>query len=354
MNQYFQIGYAGSTLKKCFDDEQEEYRVYDKTLTDFFWDATVRYGLTRDDELFQILGHNDYTYTQDGTAYSHTSPVYMPIEEYDDFINDPMLYLTNVFLPRKYPALREEYPRNKEVLAKTCRRFYEYIQRLGRRNSHPKEVLSMPHLYGPGTVPGVDCILSFLRGFTGLSDMRRCPDKLLDAANAYFEKVHFPGIKNIKDASGIPFSFSASLFTPYMTRKQFEKFMWPHYQQLFTTYAEKNGKIYLVMEGNWNHVYDLLNELPKASIIALVEKDDIIETKKTIGNRQSVSGGISLADLKFKSAQECIDNVKRVFDSCAPGGGFLFTQNAPGIQLSDINPENLKAVNEFARDYGKY
>ena len=44
----------------------------------------------------------------------------------------------------------------------------------------------------------------------------------------------------------------------------------------------------------------------------------------------------------------------KVYDECAPGGGFIFTTDKSLLSTDDCNPENLKAVNAFAHAYGRY
>jgi hypothetical protein len=39
--------------------------------------------------------------------------------------------------------------------------------------------------------------------------------------------------------------------------------------------------------------------------------------------------------------EECVDFVKRCFDTFAPGGGFIFMQNKPLLCATDAKTENL-------------
>ncbi len=354
MTQSYSIGYANTTLSKCLANEDEEYKAYDKTFTDFIWDGTLRYGLTRNMDFYDMLGCNIYFESVDGTVLEHRDLHFMEDCEYQNVINDLMGYIISTFLPRKYPAFRQPYPESKKLLAEACENNYKYSLRHQRRLAHIKNELALPLLQGPSIIPGIDYLLSYLRGFAGISDLRRRPEEVMEAIDVLLEKILLPIISGIEDASGIPFAFAPALFTPFLTRKQFEKFIWPHYKIMLTEYAKRGGKTFLMMEGNWNHVYDLLNDLPKGCVLAHIEKDCIFDTKKTIGKNHTVVGGIDIHDLRYESKQTCIDKVKKVIDSCAPGGGYIFTQNQTVIMESDVNPENLKAVNEFVYEYGKY
>ena len=108
------------------------------------------------------------------------------------------------------------------------------------------------------------------------------------------------------------------------------------------------------MEGVWTQHYDLFEDLPKGVYIAALEGDDIIEFKKRFGDKIAVAGGIKQGMLKYSSVEECNEYVKKVFDACAPGGGFIFTLDKAIVDSSDVNAETMRAVNEFAHEYGKY
>ena len=64
--------------------------------------------------------------------------------------------------------------------------------------------------------------------------------------------------------------------------------------------------------------------------------------------------GRAHADLYYGTKEECLDLAKGLIDDLAPGGGYIFSTNRAMIAPTDGNPENLKAVNEFVREYGVY
>lgn len=58
--------------------------------------------------------------------------------------------------------------------------------------------------------------------------------------------------------------------------------------------------------------------------------------------------------LKNESVEKCIDETKRIFDICAPGGGFMFSTDKLLITTNDVNSDTYMKVNEFANEYGKF
>ena len=98
----------------------------------------------------------------------------------------------------------------------------------------------------------------------------------------------------------------------------------------------------------------MMDELPKDSVVCVLEADNIIESKKTIGQHFPILGGLATADVKYSSKEECIDKTKHIIDECAPGGGYVFCLDKALISSCDVNTDNLKAVHEFVHEYGRY
>lgn len=352
--QFWAPGYANSTLIACDESEEEEYRVFDKTLNDFYWDGIGRYGLTRNMPLYDLLGFNFDEYSADGTAYTNNTRSFFEPQDYEAFLADPMDFLQNVVNLRKYPVLSGSREEMKDTLRKALRLHYNYSQRNIRRYEHLKNVTGIPTMWSPNSImPGIDWFFSYIRSINGLGDIRRKPEQVLGACQFFYHTFAKNAVMNAKDATGV-FAFAPALYPTFLSAKQFEKFVWNDYREMITTWHEKGGKTLLVMEGSWRHLFDFVRELPKGSVVCHVERDDIVETKKLLGDKFAIMGGIDLQMLKAETPEKCIDHVKGVIDACAPGGGYIFSQNSCAIHFSDAKPENVRAVNEFVRDYGKY
>jgi len=79
-----------------------------------------------------------------------------------------------------------------------------------------------------------------------------------------------------------------------------------------------------------------------------------IELKKEYGKNVTFWGGAcsTQTTMTFKSVQEVQRETKEMIEILAPGGGFVFCQDH-NIQ-SNVPPENIVAVYETAKKYGKY
>ena len=113
------------------------------------------------------------------------------------------------------------------------------------------------------------------------------------------------------------------------------------------------GKVILVIEGNWEHLYDFLNELPKDFAICLLDEEDIFRAKTEIGGTVALAGGCNPSMLRFWTKEQCISHAGKLLDKVAPGGGFLFTSTTLLLAKNDVNPENMRAMNEYVHNMGR-
>ncbi|MPN53400.1 hypothetical protein SDC9_201064 [bioreactor metagenome] len=51
---------------------------------------------------------------------------------------------------------------------------------------------------------------------------------------------------------------------------------------------------------------------------------------------------------------QALGKAKELIDILAPGGQYIFALDKNLLKARDINPENLKAVLNFVKEYGKY
>jgi uroporphyrinogen-III decarboxylase len=140
----------------------------------------------------------------------------------------------------------------------------------------------------------------------------------------------------------------------FLSPKDFERVYWPSFIKLANYFTNKGYVIRYYFESNYEHLYDYLQELPKGQIVGLFEDDDLRKAKKFLGNNMAIAGGMPTSLLYLGSTQECIDYAKALIDDLAPGGGYIFAMNKIMLSPTDGRAENLKAVTEFAHEYGVY
>jgi uroporphyrinogen decarboxylase len=79
---------------------------------------------------------------------------------------------------------------------------------------------------------------------------------------------------------------------------------------------------------------------------------DLAEVKQSYGSRIAFMGGIDIREALQGDRARVEVEVKTRLSELGPGGGYIL---APANHLqSDVSPENLFALYELAREYGKY
>ena len=349
----YAIGYADHTTWEGFDDYDLERECYKKANTDFYFDGILMFGLNHPFKAYFDIGSPTYMVAENNVTIQHKESSTMQADEYDEFISDPIKFIANKVGGRKLSGLNADYPQSYDALEKLYKKISEFKSNSAYNRKYVQEELGFPIISSRSAPNPCDNFFDFIRGFKGtLTDIRRDISKVQKAVEAltpFYEK----SIPSSAEPS-FPWLLSTAHIAPFLSRKQFEILYWPYMKRCIDSAYSCGTKYICFMEGVWTQHYDLFEDLPKGVYIAALEGDDIIEFKKRFGDKIAVAGGIKQGMLKYSSVEECNEYVKKVFDACAPGGGFIFTLDKAIVDSSDVNAETMRAVNEFAHEYGKY
>ena len=137
----------------------------------------------------------------------------------------------------------------------------------------------------------------------------------------------------------------------FMNPEQYKKFYWVDLREIIHTLIENGLVPYIYTEGGYDSRLECLKEVPKGKVLYHFEKVDMFNAKKVLGDTACITGGFSTNLLDFGTKQQVIDEVKRLIDGCAPGGGYIFS-TACGIDYA--KPENVEAMVDTVRTYGKH
>ena len=198
----------------------------------------------------------------------------------------------------------------------------------------------------------LDHIFDYFRGFQGtLTDIRRRPKEVKAALEAIWEYQTAAMVAGPYDpAQGYP--FQPCHVAPYLNPKQYAEFYWPYEARLIDWVSSYGSKIYLVMENRFENIWDHFRDVPKDCLILNVDDDDIFKTKSELGDWQILCGGLKLADTRLRSFDDMKDDVKKVIDECAPGGGFIFSPDKGLLTPGDVSRTLFDCYN-FAHDYSR-
>jgi uroporphyrinogen-III decarboxylase len=300
---------------------------------------------------------------------------YMKEDEYDLLLNDTSDFLVRCYLPRVYgilaPAgklpplnlLMTMLPFNTlaspefiEMLEKLIQISKEAVQWQTETASLARELTGLgffcrnaPMMAGAP----FDSVSDFLRGMRGtMLDMYRCPDKLLKACEMMC-RIQLERIAQLPQATEFTPAFMALHRGAhgFMSLKQFEIFYWPYLLKVINALADKGYTPDVFFEGDYNSRLEYLAQLPKGKAIARFDQIDMARAKEILGKTVCIAGNMPVSILQVGTVDDVKKKCKELIDAAGKDGGYIL---APASALDEVNPENLKAMIEFTKEYGRY
>ncbi len=274
-------------------------------------------------------------------------------DEYDEFLESGHAkFCFEKVLPRlaNYSSREDMF----QKIANAGREQLEMAAYTRRINKQFRDVYGVPTMTSGRFGFPSDTLFSYLRGLRGISmDFRRN------------EKYIVPALERINEGNSIDkvldalpakeeFCFAVrtvSLSHTLMNPKQFEKYLWPYMKKFADAIVERDLTAFIWQEGNIGHLYEFFQELPSGHFALLGELDDIREMKKKLPNLTMV-GGMSENLLSTGTPEQCVDYAKRLIDEVGYDGKYIFSTNKMLSYANDARSENMRAVNDFVREYG--
>ncbi|HHX75117.1 MAG TPA: hypothetical protein GX699_09470 [Firmicutes bacterium] len=301
-----------------------------------------------------VYRYVDQKFMQPGADgfFQHPNIAPMEFDEYPEFIKDPFEFIVNKIQPRVFGILQDD-PVLGHVKLKIARdvvasKFAGMRERLVQKYQRADALTPCNMLWAP-----FDFIADYIRSFsTILVDMKRRPQWVLDACDAVLE-YEIRQIKNTPRRGKIPVIAFPLHMPPFMRPAEMEKFWWPSFKKLIIATQEAGFMPSIYCEQNWDNYLDMLNDLPGTLIIGF-EASNLKLVAKKVTTRHIFTNGFPSILLKTGTKEECVDAAKRVIDDIAGGGNYIFAINKPAIRGNDFQVENLQAVIECLKEYGKY
>jgi len=139
---------------------------------------------------------------------------------------------------------------------------------------------------------------------------------------------------------------------PFISHEQFDTIYWPTLKPIVEEIWKHGHQVLFYAEGDWDAHLESFAELPEKSIVYHVDKGDILEVHKALGDKFCISGGIDNVLLSYGTEDEVRECCKKVIDGVAKDGGYIM--DASAIIQNDASVENIKAMTEFTCEYGVY
>lgn len=140
-------------------------------------------------------------------------------------------------------------------------------------------------------------------------------------------------------------------FDGFMSGEFYRKYYWKHLQKLILAIIESGKVPYIYTEGKYDSRLDFLTEVPPGKVLYHFETVDMAVAKKKLGGIACIAGGFPAALLDWGKPEQVRDEVKKLLDVCAPGGGFIFETSCG---MGNAKRENVEIMFETVREFGVY
>ncbi len=195
---------------------------------------------------------------------------------------------------------------------------------------------------------------SYSNGMRGtilsLSDLYDDPDFVLARVEENYERM----VQMIRMGKG---SGNEFVFMPlhkgmdgFMSAEHYRKFYWKYLQGVILEIIDAGKTPYVYTEGKYNSRLDFLTEVPPGKVVYHFEDVDMAVAKKKLGGIACITGGYQPWKLGWQTGEQVRDEIKRLIDICAPGGGYMF-ETSCGLDYA--KRENVEVMFDTVRSYGK-
>ena len=355
--------YAGVSLADVIDDPAAHAEAYTRFLDEIPFDITLFGAYEEAIRVPEVLGSDKFTIASDGVGIVHNqvNEVYLDESVYDRIIENPTAVMYNELAKKQIPAF--SLPKE-EALARLKDAVSPYLRDGEFKN------LAMGKILGSGIVCAVTGgapwyigpftkVFDYYRGIkNALIDLRRRPEKVQAACDAIMqsqaEAMHMARTaeeaKEQLTGQPMPMGINITNAECFLPRKFFYSLYIDYFKKYIGPYFEAGAKYFILGEGSLARNMDIYTELPKGCIALQLDEDNPYEMHKILKGKQVLTAGIDTGLMKLGSKEECIDSVKRAFDTLAPDHGYIFGNSRPLVAKNDAKVENIIAVYQTAEE----
>jgi hypothetical protein len=380
---YFPAKYCGIPCSAAYYDFDAWYNAYKKTLTDFQPDMIWVQGF-QPGKALEMLNPKNLRWPGHGVEpnQGHQSIELnnlMKADEYNAYMDDPSDFMFRVYAPRTTDVLDglAELPplgmmgggtmgmtalasalgnpkvwKTFTTLRAAGREFKKYEPKIKKFNKMVKD-MGFPEYIQGGAMPPYDVIANSMRGMTGMMlDIFRRPEKIEELCEYTLQKtLSRPNPAPSENGYYRIFMTNTRGDDSFMSMEQFKRFYWPTFSKLVHGLVKKGLTPCIFFEGNFTSRLEYLLDFPKGSILARFDSTDIFRAKDVLKNHICIEGNVPSSLLQVGSKDDVIAHCKKLIDYCGKGGGYILS---PRSSTDEVKPENLQAMIQFTKEYGKY
>ncbi len=316
----------------------------------------------------------------DDQPFQFVEGEYISEDEYDDLLSDPGDFTVRKFMPRVFSELEglstlpplammllghgsmgslsvlktPHMMKSIETLLKAAQANIDHMQRMmeGSRRLAALGFPSIMDMAAMGVAP-FDFVGDSLRGMRGvMTDMYRCPDKLL-AAMEKFRKINLEACLQAHRMTGnkvvmFPLHRGSDGF---MSIKQFEKFYWPQLRDFMLDLIDSGMIPGIFYEGVWDNRLHYLAELPKGKTRGLFDRSNMFKVKEVLGDVMPISGGFPVSLLQTGTVDKVREFTREWCEVMGKNGGYIM---GPSSAMDYCDRDLVKAWIDATREYGRY
>ena len=374
----------GYTCEEAMFDYDKARAAWTKTVTDFEPDLYLGSGYAFSGPVFESLDYKQLKLPGRGispkSVYQFLEGEYVKADEfYDAFIYDPSDFMLRTYLPRVCGIFEPfkmlppfttwfgyylsiagntamfgvpEIAGALEALAKAGAEALKWGMGLGEEAAKYM-AMGFPSMLGGSSAAPYDIIGDWFRGTRGLMiDMYREPEKLLKALDKLVPILVGMGVTAAKQ-SGNPIVglMLHKGLEGFMSIEQYKKFYWPTLRKVMLGLIDEGCVPLPLFEGENTSRLEIIKDIPKGKAIYWFESIDIAKAKEVLGDTVCFRGNVPVTLLSVGTAQQVKDYVKNLIDVVGKGGGLMVDC---GIWFDEAKHENVKAMVDFAKEYGVY
>jgi hypothetical protein len=176
---------------------------------------------------------------------------------------------------------------------------------------------------------------------------------VLKACEALMPHLCHVGLTTADPARLVPIGFWMHRgCVPFVNPRQYASHYWPTLKPIIEEFWKQGHQTLFYAEGNWNYHLESFRELPDRSIVYHVDRDDVFDVHRRVGDKFCLSGGVPNVLLSYGKPDEVRQFCRRVIQEVAANGGYIM--DASAIMQNDTSIENLRVLTEATREYGVY
>jgi uroporphyrinogen-III decarboxylase len=378
---FFPAKLAGMTYQEAMYDYDKTMRAWVNAMVEFEPDMfDDPYPGRFWGKIFEALDFKQLKWpgqdTKPMSSFQFVENQYMKEEEYDHFLSDHTDFMLRRYWPRIFGALGplKDLPPVKTIysymwlgkflsldtpaISEAIENLLTAVKEVRKMVSGSEEYgarmkqLGFPPQFGCATHAPFDVISDFFRGTKGaMLDMYRRPEKLLEAVDQMLPVMLQNGL--LSKQRGIP-----RVFIPlhkgidgFMSQAQFNMFYWPTLKKLILGLIDEGLNPVVFWEGDCTSRLETIKDIPKGKVVYMFERTNMFKAKEVLGDTVCIRGNVPLSILSTGTPDDVKTYCRKLIDIVGKGGGFIMDSSTV---LDDAKPENVKAMFDFTKEYGRY